>query len=111
MKTPSESTWSLQDLSSDNSGRDLTGTMHKDTVAQKRKITCKWSTLTWGECQTLAQMMKKDKQTVVSLYYPDIMTGDYITKSFYTGDMNVDYYNWSGTEKICRNISCDFIEV
>lgn len=40
IKTPQTITWGLQDVSSEESGRDLAGTMHKDVVAQKRKLTC-----------------------------------------------------------------------
>ena len=42
VKTLQDCTWSLQDLSSEDSGRTLDGIMHKDIVAQKRKLVCKW---------------------------------------------------------------------
>ncbi len=108
VKTPQGCTWSLQDLSSDDSGRTLDGIMHKDIVAQKRKLVCKWSAMTWQECSVITNFMK-NKGVEVSLTYPDIMAGNYITKVFYTGDMSVSYFDWS--RELVESASCDFIEI
>ncbi len=108
VKTPQGCTWSLQDLSSDDSGRTLDGLMHKDIVAQKRKLVCKWATMTWAECSIIADFMKNRGVKVV-LTYPDIMTGTYISKDFYTGDMTVPYFDW--TRELIESASCDFIEI
>ncbi len=108
VKTPQGCTWSLQDLSSDDSGRTLDGIMHKDIVAQKRKLVCKWAAMTWKECSVIANFMK-NKGVEVSLTYPDIMAGNYITKVFYTGDMSVPYFDWS--RELVESASCDFIEI
>ena len=108
VKTPQGCTWSLQDLSSDDSGRTLDGIMHKDIVAQKRKLVCKWAAMTWQECSVIANFMK-NKGVEVSLTYPDIMAGNYITKVFYTGDMSVPYFDWS--RELVESASCDFIEI
>lgn len=108
IKTPQGCTWSLQDLSSEDSGRTLDGIMHKDIVAQKRKLVCKWGTMTWQECSIIANFMK-NKGVKVTLYYPDILTGTYISKDFYTGDMTVPYFDWS--RELVESVSCDFIEI
>lgn len=108
VKTPQSCTWSLQDLWSDDSGKTLDGVMHKDTVAQKRKLTCKWGAMTWSECSVIANFMK-NRGVMVQLTYPDILQGEYITKTFYTGDMTVPYFDWS--RELVESASCDFIEV
>ena len=108
VKTPQSCTWSLQDLSSDDSGRTLDGVMHKDIVAQKRKLVCKWGAMSWHECSIIAGFMK-NRGAQVQLTYPDILTQSYITKTFYTGDMTVPYFDWS--RELVESASCDFIEV
>ena len=108
VKTPQGCTWSLQDLSSDDSGRTLDGLMHKDIVAQKRKLTCKWPAMKWSECSIIANFMK-NKGVKVVLTYPDIMTGTYISKNFYTGDMTVPFFDWS--RELVESAECHFIEI
>ena len=108
VKTPQGCTWSLQDLSSDDSGRTLDGVMHKDIVAQKRKLTCKWAAMTWQECSIIANFMKNRGVKIV-LNYPDILTGTYISKNFYTGDMTVAYFDWS--RELIEGAECNFIEM
>lgn len=98
----------MQDLSSDDSGRTLDVVMHKDIVSQKRKLVCKWSAMSWEECSVIAKFMK-NKGAEVQLTYPDIMEFAYITKTFYTGDMTVPYFDWS--RELVESASCDFIEV
>ena len=51
----------------------------------------------------------KNKGVEVNLTYPDIMACTYITKTFYTGDMTVPYFDWS--RELVESASCDFIEV
>ncbi len=108
LATPKGCTWSLEDLSSKDSGRTLDGIMHKDIVAQKRKLTCKWGAMKWKECQKIAKFMK-NSGTKVSLTYPDILEGKSITKNFYTGSMKVPYFDWS--RELVESVSCDFIEI
>ncbi len=108
VKTPMGCTWSLQDLSSDDSERTLDGVMHKDIVSQKRKLVCKWGAMSWSQCSVIANFMK-NRGVEVQLTYPDIMAGTYLTKTFYTGDMTVPYFDWS--RELVESASCDFIEV
>ena len=108
VKTSMSCTWRLQDLSSDDSGLTLDGVMHKDIVSQKRKLVCKWGAMSWQECSVIADFMK-NRGVQGSLTYPDIMAGTYTTKTFYTGDMTVPYFDWS--IELVGSASCDFIEV
>lgn len=111
IQSPSDCTWQLSDLSSDESGRSTRdGSMSKDIIAQKRKINFTWNTLSWEEASKLANFCK-NKGVVVMLTYPDIMTGGYMTGRFYTGDMSANYKLWCENRHIVTNVTCNFIEM
>lgn len=111
IETPESCGYSLLDLSSDKSGRNpLTGDDYKDIVAQKRKLTCRWGTLSVDSACFIAQKMKMRGVTVEVTYF-DIAEKDYITKTFTTGDFTCNYLaGWTETHKFVGDISCDFIE-
>lgn len=77
--------WSLSDISSEDSGRDMNGRMEKDEVAKKVTLDCVWSFRSGAETSLLLRTVKPN--TFVDLCYPDPMEGDYVTKTFYTGDV------------------------
>lgn len=111
ISSPTNCTWQLSDLSSDESGRSTrNGSMSKDIIAQKRTLNFTWNMLTWAEASKLANFCK-NKGAAVMLTYPDIMAGSDVTKRFYTGDMSAEYSIWSNKEKRVTNISCSFIEM
>lgn len=80
--------WSLNDISSEDSGRDLNGQMDKDEVAKKVTLDCEWSFRTAAEISLLLNTVKPD--TFVVVHYPDPMADAYVTKTFYTGDVNCE---------------------
>lgn len=80
--------WSLNDISSEDSGRDLNGLMDKDEVAKKVTLDCTWSHRTASEISTLLNAVKP--HTFVQVNYPDPMAGEYTTKTFYTGDVSCE---------------------
>ena len=55
IKTPSSFSWGLQDVSSSESGRTQDSLMHKDRVAQKRKISLAWNNMTPKEAAAILQ--------------------------------------------------------
>lgn len=108
--SPTAVSWTLSDLSSDDSGRATrTGSMFKDVLAQKRTLNFKWTNLTWKEATIIAQFCK-NRGVSVNLTYPDVLEGHDVTKLFYTGDIKGDYGLWSN-DKIIANLNCDFIEM
>lgn len=107
---PSTYTWSLADLSSEQSGRDLTGQMSKDIVSQKRTLALSWNFLDFEKASSLLKAV--NGTPYFSVTYPDAMDGDWETRTFYVGDraascytLNPDLgcYGWTG-------ISFQFIE-
>lgn len=109
IKTPAEITWGLQDISSSDSGRDLAGVMHKDRVAQKVKLSCKWAAMPAAEASLL--LRNANSQVNFRLAYFDVMQNSVRTASFYVGDRTSQYAWLWGKDNTVRNVSFDFIEV
>lgn len=107
VKNPSEFTVTNQDVSSDSSGRSLSGLMNKDRVAQKRKISCKWNTLTAAEAQALLNAVLTN--VYMNITYPDPQQGT-VTKNFYVGDVPAAVAKIDGGALYWNGISFDFIE-
>ena len=55
MPCPSSYTWGLQDVSAAESGRTDDAIMHKNRVAQKRKLSLGWAAKDW---KTTARIMQ-----------------------------------------------------
>jgi hypothetical protein len=108
IKTPSSFQWSLQDLSSEDSGRTLDGVAHKDIIAQKRKLDCGWSGLTSEETSTILQTV--NTSAIFKVTYPDAMSGTNETRKFYVGDRSAPVMMWTADKKIYSSLSFNFIE-
>lgn len=108
---PSSCSYQLIDLSSEQSGRStLDGTEHKDIVAQKRKLVCRWNAIPARDAAVLAQNMKM-RGAKINVTYFDIAEFNYVTKIFTTGDFQCDYLaGWTKTRKFVGNITCNFVE-
>lgn len=108
IKSPSSCTWGLQDISSDDSGRTADGKMHKDIIAQKRKMDCVWNGLSQSEAATLLQQV--NASVFLEVTYDDPMSGTEETRTFYIGDRTAPVHMWNSTTKVFTSISFNFIE-
>ena len=99
--------WSLNDISSEDSGRDLNGRMDKDEVAKKVTLDCAWSHRTAADSSALLNAVKR--QTFVEVNDPDPMAGSYVTKTFYTGDVSCEM-DVSDGDEIIWSTKLTFIE-
>lgn len=106
--TPETMEWSLQDLSSDSSGRTLDGTMHKDIVTKKRKLSCAWLPMSWAKAAAFLQLVSAS--AFFELTYPDLASGTDETRTFYVGDRKASYFRWNEGKEIVSGIAFDFIE-
>lgn len=111
IKAPATCTYTLIDLSSDESGRNYDdGFEYKDCIAQKRKLNCKWAELSARDAQMIAQYAKK-KGVYVDVTFWDIANGRYETMKCTTGDFSCTYSKgWSATRKYVGSTSVNFIE-
>ena len=105
---PSEYTWGLQDVSAGESGRTDDALMHKNRVAQKRKLQLSWQGLDW---ENTARIMQAVNPEYIHVRYPDMLSGTYETREYYVGDRTAPVKYWRvGADKMIEKISFDFIE-
>ena len=107
IKTPSSFSWGLQDISDAASGRTQDALMHKDRVAQKRKIQLSWSNPTKDETSTILQAFDPE---YVNVTYLDAKSGLDETRTFYVGDRSAPMKIWTVNNKRYSQISFDIIE-
>lgn len=104
--TPSIWNWSYQDLSSDDSGRDLSGTMHKDIVSVKRKNECTWNNVEASVAKTVMNIAKSN--VFVSFKYFDLYDGNTKEITVYTGDITASAQQALG--RLVWTVKLSFIE-
>jgi len=105
---PNQFQWVLTDLSSDNSGRSANGTMMKDRIAQKVKISPQWAFLTQAQASTLLQALNANIFFTVT--YPDPLQGTTVTNTFYVGDRTVPMFSYQNGVAGWENIAFDLIQ-
>lgn len=107
MPCPSTFTWGLQDISAAESGRTDNGIMHKNRVAQKRKISLGWNGKDWQETGVILRAFNPE---YINVRYPDMMSGKYETRTFYVGDRSAPVkWWWVGNQRM-ESITFDIIE-
>lgn len=104
---PSEFEWSLQDISQSDSGRDETGLMYKGLIAKKRKIKLSW----WAKRPADASaILAAFQDEYFDVTYPDALSGETETRTFYRGDQTAPIYWWYEGKERYSKISFDLIE-
>lgn len=107
VKDPSVFEWGLQDVSAADAGRTDDTIMHKNRIAQKRKIKLSWNNPTPTET---ADILQRFNPEYISLTYPDAMSGKIETRTFYVGDRSAPMRAWTTRYKRYTQISFDVIE-
>lgn len=108
--TPTEYTFGVEDLSSQNTGRTLDGIMHKDVVAVKDTYTCTWKKLSWSDAADLLNAIDGKEQ--FSFTHADPRVPDrFITGTYYVGQRSVVAMNLRNSENTWQNIKMTFIQI
>lgn len=107
IKTPSSFSWSLQDISASDAGRTDDAIMHKNRIAQKRKLSLAWNNPTKEQTSEILKAFNPEYITVV---YPDAMSGSNESREFYSGDKTAPMKIWTVNNKRYSQISFDIIE-
>lgn len=105
---PASFQWSLQDVSASDAGRTQDSTMYKMTVSQKRKLVVEWSFKDWTDASAILQAVNGSEY--LSVEYPDMLSGEYETRTFYIGDRTVPVKFWWVNRHLVEKVSFDFIE-
>lgn len=107
IKTPSTFIWGLQDVSASDAGRTDDAVMHKNRVAQKRKIDLSWAMPNKEEARDILTSFNPE---YINVTYYDPLDGANVTKTFYTGDKTAPVKIWTVNNKRYELISFSIIE-
>lgn len=109
VKTPKKVGISYNKIAADSSGRDAAGFMHIDYIATKTKLEVEWGPMSDFEVSRILSLIK---QTFFTIEYPDAEQGRQVTKTFYSGDPNLDSYSWNNKFEQIKwaGLSTNFIE-
>ena len=105
--TPKTFKVDISDLDGE-AGRNARGNLIRDRVAVKRKLECEWPPLKNNEISAILQAVKNEFFQVT---YPDPMTGNNQTKTFYVGDRSAPaLYQDSNGQMLWQGLSMNLIE-
>lgn len=105
---PSSFTWGLQDVSASDSGRTQDALMHKNRVAQKRKLSIGWNAPDWEDTCAIIQAVNPE---YIQVEYPDPLSGNkHEVRTFYVGDRSAPFKCWWIGNQRMEGVSFDFIE-
>lgn len=108
IRDPSAFQWGLQDVSASDAGRTEDALMHKNRVAQKRKLECSWNGLRPEEMTPILQACNPE---YVDITYFDPLAGADQTRTFYVGDRSAPVAIWTGgSGNLYTSLSFNFIE-
>lgn len=107
-KAPASLKWSIQTISSADTGRDQDGLMQKDDIADKRKIELTWTALTKEDTHDI--LVAIHHKYINATFY-DPLIGDEATFEMYGGDKAAPVYTWQPNgQKMYASLSVNLIE-
>lgn len=107
VKDPSEMTWGLQDISSDDAGRTEDCIMHKNRLGQKRTLSLVWYMPTPAE---IAEILTAFNPEYFNVTYHDAMSNSIETRTFYCGDREAPVQMWTANKKRYASVTFNIIE-
>ena len=108
MPSPSKFEYGLQDVSDQDAGRDLSGTMHKNLITKKRKIQLAWKS---KDIAVTSMIMTAFDPEYIMVEYPDLKDGEVQTRKFYSGDKSAAIQCWWDGNHRIDELSFNIIEV
>lgn len=107
LPTPQTYEFGIQDLDSDNAGRNQLGYMFRDRIAIKRKVSCTYSALTKAETSTV---LKNTSSQFFELQFFDFKTNTTDSMVVYVGDRNMQAIRKYNSDIYTTNLTINFIE-
>ena len=99
---------SLEDISSSDSGRNLSGTMDKQVIAQKWTVELNYTNISDDIISNILQKVKSKVE--VSLTFPNPMLGADDTQKFYTGTPSITHKN-TINDKCFWDLKLKFVQI
>lgn len=106
---PQSYVWTIQDIDSTYSGRNISGTMIRDRVATKRKLQVSWSGKNGSDAVDI--LSRVSSNPTFTLRYFDALTNSTRQSTFYVGDRQAKMYWLTSGNPLWETISYNFIEV
>lgn len=107
MPCPSTWQWGLMDVSLGESGRTDDAIMHKNRVAQKRKIQVGFNGITKEVAHIILQAINPE---YIQVNYYDLLAGKRQTRVMYVGDRSAPFKWWWDGKNILESLTFDLIE-
>lgn len=108
--TPTEYTFDIEDLSSEETGRTLDGKMHKDVVAVKDYYTCTWKKLSWVDAANLLNLVDGKTKVTLTFFDPRV-PNTLLSKKFYVGKRSGVANNLNDPDNAWSDITFQFIRI
>jgi hypothetical protein len=108
IKTPSSLGWGIADLSSEESARTLDGKSHKDIIAQKVRLECRWANPNAQETSALLKAVVPYAYVDVTYLCP--IDNIEKTKRFYTGDKTAPVRSYAFGDAQYSEVAFNFVE-
>lgn len=107
---PSEMSWSLQDISASDAGRNEAMEMKKMRIGQIRTYQLTWNMIDPENASIILQAINSDEVFPCILH--DVMENEMQTRKYYVGDRTAPFKQWrSGTDgKLYSKLSFTLIE-
>ena len=109
--SPSKFNITYNDLDSEETGRSLDGSLHRDVIGTNfRTIDLEWKTMERG---ALKKLLKALSNKTFSVTYYDPIEDAKVTKTMYAGNRKVDMYNYiiDNGKPLWLDISVSLIQV
>ncbi|MDY4971493.1 MAG: hypothetical protein SO101_14755 [Lachnospiraceae bacterium] len=108
LKDPSFMSWGIKEIVNGENGRVEDGTMFKNVVAVKRKLSLGWN---YPNSQEIADILQAFKPQYVKVTYHDAMDNELQTRTFYcTSDLSTPVQMWTAGKKLYSSITIDLEE-
>ena len=91
IKAPKSFEFAVMDLDGQTE-RTASGRMKRDRIATKRKLELEWGHLSDSE---ISAILSAVSPVFFQVTYPDALTGNQQTRTFYVGDRTAPSYSWS----------------
>lgn len=108
--TPSTYEFSIEELSSEQTGRTMDGVMHKDVIAVKDTYSCTWKKLSWQDMSRLLNAIDGKQQFNFTHVDPRI-PNQWVTYPFYVGERTGTALNIKDPKRTWTDLSLKFIRI
>lgn len=91
MPCPSSLVWTIEDYDLDSSRSAITGELTRARICSKEKIDLEWKA---GALSTeeVSLLLRSISPVFVQVQYFSPLAGDYVTKTMYCGNRDIDFY-------------------